>query len=810
MKVYDYDLQSGIACPENVITAGNVRLTLLSERLMRYEKSPSGKFTDQTTQGIFKRNFPPVKKTVKQSGNIITVKTDCVTFVINLENFEKGYVKFANGKTAKLDGKGNLGGTVRTLDTNDRHLIVDEKVSIENADRKHIKLCDGVISQTGVALWNDGASLILENDEVKPREPETDLYIFAFGHDYRAAVNALYEISGKVPLIPRFALGNWWSRYHAYEQDEYMNLMDEFAEREIPLSVATVDMDWHYVDVQNEFIKSSGLTDPELYGEQHGWTGYSWNKHLFYDYKKFLSDLKKRDLKVTLNLHPCDGVRWFEDCYKTFAENMGVDPDEKKVIRFDLTDEKFAKNYFDILHAPYEAEGVDFWWIDWQQGYSTKIKGLDPLWLLNHLHYKHAVENGTPLILSRYCGAGAQRYPLGFSGDTVMAWKFLDYEPYFTANASNVGYTWWSHDIGGHHFGKKDKELAVRWVQFGVFSPINRLHSTWLSVLGKEPWRYPAGECEILCKQLKLRHKLVPYIHTYNHLTHEKGKALIEPLYYTYPEQKWAYKSFNQYFFGGEMLVCPITKKGENGIGTVKANLPHGRYYDLFTRRVYDVKGEVKTLDLHRDLGTIPVLVKNNSIIPLSEDKGNGCFNPENMRVIVFGENASFVMLEDDDKNARLETEFKACKTGENVTLTVKTSGEKRVAPAVRNIVFEFASVWKGGVVSVKENGKEKQFEVTGNGCLKVKCEYKGGKLEIEVKPEITADRATEEPLEYLKEQTLSVVEREEGANMPKEALYRELLEAKTTEEFFDILNKTDVLREISKKQVREIYDALV
>ena len=167
-------------------------------------------------------------------------------------------------------------------------------------------------------------------------------------------------------------------------------------------------------------------------------------------------------------------------------------------------------------------------------------------------------------------------------------------------------------------------------------------------------------------------------------------------------------------------------------------------------------------------------------------------------------------MLEDDDKNARLETEFKACKTGENVTLTVKTSGEKRVAPAVRNIVFEFASVWKGGVVSVKENGKEKQFEVTGNGCLKVKCEYKGGKLEIEVKPEITADRATEEPLEYLKEQTLSVVEREEGANMPKEALYRELLEAKTTEEFFDILNKTEVLREISKKQVREIYDALV
>ena len=81
---------------------------------------------------------------------------------------------------------------------------------------------------------------------VHPRETdEQDLYVFAFGTDYIGAVKALYALSGEVPLVPRFALGNWWSRYYPYKQAEYENLMLEFARKEIPLTVATVDMDWH-------------------------------------------------------------------------------------------------------------------------------------------------------------------------------------------------------------------------------------------------------------------------------------------------------------------------------------------------------------------------------------------------------------------------------------------------------------------------------------------------------------------------------------------------------------------------------------
>ena len=90
----------------------------------------------------------------------------------------------------------------------------------------------------------------------------------------------------------------------------------------------------------------------------------------------------------------------------------------------------------------------------------------------------------------RYAGPGSHRYPVGFSGDTITTWASLDFQPEFTATAANIGYGWWSHDIGGHMGGIKDDELATRWVQLGVFSPINRLHSVLSPFTSKEPWQF--------------------------------------------------------------------------------------------------------------------------------------------------------------------------------------------------------------------------------------------------------------------------------------------------------------------------------
>lgn len=805
-KIYDYDKQSGSACAENIIDCGNVRITLLTDRLLRYEQSANGEFTDETTQGVWKRNFPPVEHTIEKTSKSVVVTTKAVTFVLDMYNFAHSYV-LLNGERVSVENNGNLGGTLRTLDVVDRtSKLVVNGLDADKADRQHIRLNDGVISKNGVAVYDDSQSLLLVDEKVTERKETVDKYIFAYGQDYRAAVNDFYAISGKPPLVPRFALGNWWSRYYRYTQQEYLNLMDEFSERNIPLSVATVDMDWHYVDVYGKFVKDSGLTDEKTYGNASGWTGYTWNEELFPDYKAFLQELKARGLKITLNLHPSDGVRWFETQYKPFAELMGMDPDEKKHIPFDLTDEKFAKGYFELLDRPYEKDGVDFWWIDWQQGYSTKIKGLDPLWLLNHLHYKDSREHGAGLILSRYCGAGAQRYPLGFSGDTLVTWKALDYEPYFTATASNIGYTWWSHDIGGHMFGEKDNELAVRWVQFGVFSPINRLHSCPLLALAKEPWRYDSGTERILSDWLRLRHKLVPYIHTYNHLTHEQGKALIEPMYYEHAKEKWAYSSYNEYYFGDALIVCPITKKGKNGIGSVNVKLPKGRFVDLFTRQAYVANEGGKQVKMYRDLGSIPVLMRENSIIPLSEDTGNGCPNPKNLRVLIFGEQANFTMIEDDGENGRLETYFNVAKKDESIVLSMRANGENSVAPLSRNVVFEFVDIFDGEVLSVRENERDVSYSNNANRCFKVKCEYNGGDLVVIVKAKKTLYQEIQNALNYVKIHMASVIEKIEGNNLQKEGIYNKLMAAEDKETFLSILTESE-LPEIRKCLIKELFN---
>ena len=178
------------------------------------------------------------------------------------------------------------------------------------------------------------------------------------------------------------------------------------------------------------------------------------------------------------------------------------------------------------MHRPYEKDGVDFWWIDWQQPNipweqakkDGDVPDYDPLWALNHYHfYDHASKHTVPLILSRYAGIGSHRYPVGFSGDTEITWRTLAYLPYFTATATNVGYTWWSHDIGGHQMGEKNDELFVRHLQYGVFSPITRLHCSSVEIMTKEPWVYGNGAGLIAEEFLRLRHKLVPYLYTANY-----------------------------------------------------------------------------------------------------------------------------------------------------------------------------------------------------------------------------------------------------------------------------------------------------
>ena len=581
-----------------------VRLSVITDRILRVEKSADGVFEDRPTQMVLDRNFANPHFSTTKNGDKVRVLTKSTEFEVDLKTLKTAVVR--DGKVVSSGSGKNLKGTARTLD------FSWGKWQLQGG---RVRLGKGLFSYSGVTEIDDSKSYILLDDgNVLGRERGVvDKYVFAFGDDYLGGLREFYSLTGQTPLLPKYALGNWWSRYHAYTQEEYTSLMDKFAYKKIPLTVATIDMDWHLVhnlpkDVKNEHFSIQGA----------GWTGYTFDKNLFPDYKQFFKDLKSMGLAITMNLHPRDGVRYFEDQYEDMARANGIDPATKKTVQFDCTNLKFMESYFDYLHHPYEEDGVDFWWIDWQQGTKSKLKGFDPLWALNHYHTLDSGRDGrTPLILSRYAGIGSHRYPLGFSGDTFVRWSSLKLQPYFTANASNVGYTWWSHDIGGHIAGKGDGELYTRWVQYGVFSPINRLHSNNLS-WSKEPWLYGDRAEKISTDFLRLRHRLLPYLYSANVRTARDGEPITMPMYYLDKTEE-AYKAKNQYYFGGELLVAPVLEKAKaDGFSYVNVYLPKGTWTDFFTGKKY-VGGRHHLMQIPLD--RMPVFAKEGAIIPMLKDR---------------------------------------------------------------------------------------------------------------------------------------------------------------------------------------------
>ncbi len=622
---------------ESVVLCGGVRFTVITPELVRIEE---GNFTDAATLVALHRAFGDAVPAVVKEGRVTRIDTG--KLIIRYDEalpLDEGLTIRREESPAFLWRWGqkplqNLGGTASTLD----------------ACNGAIPLQDGLCSIDGFALLDDSTSpTFTEDGWFAPRKPCTDLYFFGYGRDYTRCVQDYLRLTGAPGMLPAWALGNWWSRYYAYTADSYLTLMDQFRRADIPISVGIVDMDWH-------------LTRGEGRTYSDGWTGYTWNKELFPNHVDFISQLHQRGIKTALNLHPAQGVRPWDDQYEAMCEAMGQDPKEGKPVPFFCLDQKFLKAYFEILHFPYEKDGVDFWWMDWQQGTDHKavaggvyretgLDGISPLWMLNHMHYAAAGRDGggRPMIFSRFAGYGSQRYPIGFSGDTYITWKSLKFQPYFTATASNVGYGWWSHDIGGHMGGVRDDELTARWVQLGVFSPIFRLHSTNSPFLGREPWNYNPRTEAVLKDCMRLRHRLFPYLYTMNRRAHADLIPLVRPMYHLHPECAEAYRADNEYWFGSEMIVAPVTDPaGETGLAPAEVWLPEGRWTDAYTGFIY--RGGQK-LTVWREMEEIPVFLKAGAIVPTRKHVpgSNTLTGARDMEVAIApGASGRFDLYEDD------------------------------------------------------------------------------------------------------------------------------------------------------------------
>lgn len=615
------------------------------------EYSANGIFEDRPSQTFWYREQPVPEFKVTQTESSLKISTRFFHL-----NYQKE-APFARDTlsvkmiTDSISGSGiwrfgftehnNRKGTARTLD----------------GINGELKLERGLFSEEGYMIWDDQPKQVFENGWIAPRtEGNQDLYFFAYGDDFKAGIQDFYKVSGQTPMLPRYALGNWWSRYWAYNEQELKDLINGFEARNIPLSVCIIDMDWHVTDMDKK------------YGS--GWTGYTWNNELFPQPEATLEWLKQRNIYNSLNLHPALGIRGHEACYQEFGQYMQVDTAAEEPIEFDFTNPKFVDGYFKYVHHPHEHKGVDFWWIDWQQGENTGIEKLDPLWLLNHYHFLDLARDGSKrgFTFSRYADLGSHRYPVGFSGDTHVTWESLNFQPYFTSQAAFAGYGWWSHDIGGHFFGSEDPELYTRWVQFGVFSPIMRLHTSKNFYNKREPWRWPEHNQNVVSDYLRLRHRLIPYIYTMAKRNHDYGLPLITPMMTHHPEHSYwlTHNAQNQYYFGSELIVAPHTTAQDNELQRTidKVWLPEGIWFDFFTGERYQGGREYT---LYSTLEQTPVFAKAGAIVPLAElSEANLSANPSQLTLRVFPGNGEFTLYEDDGiSNDYLQ--------GNSVSTTIRT-----------------------------------------------------------------------------------------------------------------------------------------
>lgn len=276
----------------------------------------------------------------------------------------------------------------------------------------------------------------------------------------------------------------------------------------------------------------------------------------------------------------------------------------------------------------------------------------------------------------------------------MISWDSLKFQPYFTATASNIGYGWWSHDIGGHYRGSKDDELAARWVAFGVFSPIMRLHSTFSIFNGKEPWRFGIEAEQSMKRFLRLRHQLIPYLYTMNRRNHVDGLPLILPMYIEHPDEERAYDVPNEYYFGSELIVSPIVEPTNRQLHVASSTvwLPKGDWFDFFTGHRYE--GD-KSIRVFRGIGEQAVFAKAGALVPMMKHQPNRneTDNPSDLEVLVFpGASNTFTLYEDEGGNRDYETgaivETTFTLDWEARQLHVEVVGDKTLLPADRTITL--------------------------------------------------------------------------------------------------------------------------
>lgn len=704
-KQFAIDNSKSRAEEKAIFRGPNYRISIITERVVRLEYNPTGKFVDEPTQLIRTRNLGFPNFRVNQDQNFIEITT---------KYFKLLYIKrqpFVGPKTAPNK---NLKITLMSRDPARQREWYFMHPEARNMNGNMVSIdvpCDkslqhGLYSLEGFASINDTPNKLLNVDGTpKDRESNTiDVYVFMYDNDFKQALQDYYRMTGYPELIPRYALGNWWSRNTDYNEESLKEVIRRFEKKKIPLSILLLDNDWHYRNVGSyKNLK----------------TGFTFNKSLFPNPKNTIDEIHKKGIRFGLVIDPEEGIFPHEAMYQTAAGYLEVT--DNKIIEFDPLNPRVLDVYFKVMLHPLEQLGVDFFWSDYK-GHSN----LTNLWFYNHYLYLDSgrVAEKRSMMLARGSIFAPHRYPILYGGSSNISWEDLAKLPGYYLNAANMGVSFWSHDVGGNHGGIEEDELYIRYLQLSVFSPILRFHGARGPYYKKEPWLWDFETQNIAADYLRLRHRLIPYLYTEAYNYTKAGTPLVQPFYYNY---MWTYDDDlykNQYYFGSQLLVCPILTKMDKIMNRTihRFFIPEGIWYDFTTGKKFP--GNKKYISFYKE-EDYPVFAHAGSIIPLSNRSDyNNTGIPTDLEIQIFPGVSNTYNLYDDDGVTSLYKDGYYLKTSidynylkNNYTVIIRSiEGKSGIVPAKRNYKVVFRNTKEAESVTAYYNGVPCSFKKEFDG----------------------------------------------------------------------------------------------
>lgn len=562
-------MKSNSLIPE--IFCGDLRIQVLSDSLIRFERADATGFEDQLTFHVVSRLFAMPAFSVRFIRNSVRVSTRLIEFEIPVSikhlheisfRYQRRWFRIENAKTghADLPEPGNLPDYWVFSDF-PRLIPPEFGASAPSAEFDNDLLSGWQIS---------------DNSE--------DFYVFfPAAAGYSQFRRELLDLTGQIPMIPKHALGFIYSRYYPFSDSEIYELVRQYHLRNMPIDIFVVDTDWR-----------SG-----------GSSGYDVSQEYFPDIATFFKIMHDRHVRLMFNDHPepFDEIALSPLELKLREESLG------RLLHLGLDSWWYDRNWKTSLDEPAPGLSKDIWGMRLYHDITEKTRPMQRVLLMANVPGVKNGEKASPSNIATH------RYPVWWTGDTTAEWKSLQRG---IENAVNEGIyallPYVSDDIGGH-FGRPDNELFSRFIQFGCLSPIFRPHCT--SGECRDPWEYGEEIERVMGNYLALRLKLLPYLYNAAREASDFGLPLARRCDLEWPDFKEA-RNPHQYLLGSEILIAPVISQVRRHARTThffaikEVWIPPGFWHDAWTGKVYQGPAR-KFLRCHE--WVTPILARDGAVI---------------------------------------------------------------------------------------------------------------------------------------------------------------------------------------------------